>query len=109
MASILYTFICEYDGGTYLSQALASNQHSALMNWARDFSVEEIPRDISLEIARSALEVLDANEFDITPINGLVGVWCWTTVVADELAHLTIVQSSGRSRLPGPNRAERPH
>ena len=109
MASILDTFICDYDGGTYLAQTLASVLHSALMNWARDFSVEEITSDISLEIAKSAFEVRDANELDITPINGLIGVWCWTTVVADELAHLTIVQSSGRSRLPSPNRAERPH
>ncbi len=94
MTPILYTFFCEYDGGTYLSQAHASDQHSALMNWAGRFAPEQIPRDVSAEIARSAFEVLDANEEDITPIHGLVGVWCWTTLVDDELAHLTIVQSS---------------
>jgi hypothetical protein len=64
------------------------------MNWARGFAAEEMPSDVSSEIAKSAFEVRDGNEEEITPVDGLLGVWCWTTVVANELGLLTIVQSS---------------
>ena len=93
MTPTLYTLICEYDGGSYLSQTHASDQHSALANWAGAFAAEGISSDVSSKIAESAFEVRDANETDITPVDGLVGVWCWTTVVADELVLLTIVRS----------------
>lgn len=94
MTSALYTLLCEYGGGSYLSQTYASDQHSALVNWAQGFAPEGISSDVSSEIVKSAFEVRDGNEEDITPVDGLVGVWCWTTVVANELALLTIVQSS---------------
>jgi|32_taG_2_1085360.scaffolds.fasta_scaffold125076_1 hypothetical protein len=94
MTSTLYTLLCEYGGGSYLSQTHASDQHSALMNWARGFAPERISSNVSSAIANSAFEVRDGNEEDITPVDGLVGVWCWTTMVANELALLTIVRSS---------------
>jgi len=93
MTSTLYTLLCEYGGGSYLSQTYASDQHSALMNWARGFAPEGISSDVSSEIAKSAVEVRDANGDEITPVYGLVGVWCWTAMVADKLALLTIVRS----------------
>lgn len=94
MTLSLYTFFFEYDSGTYISQSRASDQHSALMNWAQELVVEEIAPTVWTKIAKSACEVSVANEYDITPVKGLVEVWCWTTVVADQLGILTIVRSS---------------
>lgn len=38
----LYTFIADYDGGTYISQVAAENPTAALAAWAQHLQVDAI-------------------------------------------------------------------
>ena len=95
MAPHLFTLLCEYDGGSHLHQVYASDAHAALLKWASVVKAEKpLGHAASERVARLAAATPVADEVEITPVKGLTGVWCWSTLDADELVLTTIVRSS---------------
>lgn len=89
MPKALFTCICEFDRGTYVSQVHAADEQQALRDWAALFSREQPAGMSSSEIARDAL-------IAATPIRleGLIGVWCWTATINNKLALVNLVRST---------------
>lgn len=90
MSDPLFTFICEFDGGTYVSQVHAADEQKAITVW------EGLLRHTRPMGERTDL-IADAASEEIDPpilLNGLKGVWCWSTSADDKLVLTNIVQSS---------------
>ncbi|MEN3747808.1 hypothetical protein TPR58_11570 [Sphingomonas sp. HF-S3] len=90
MTSTLFTIVCDYAGGTYISQVRASDQENAITAWAALLRREQPIEGVSDQIARDA----DERERNIVPLEGLSGVWCWTTLAEDELVLVNVIRSA---------------
>lgn len=89
MHSHLFTVLCEFDGGSYVSQVDALNERHALVAWADGLRTDRPMGGDADQIANEALR-------DTTvpvALVGLEGVWCWTTNVAGKLVLANIVRS----------------
>jgi len=89
MHSHLFTIVCEFEGGSYVSQVRAPNEQQALLAWADGIRVDQTMGGDTNRIATNAVEDADPP----TPLAGLEGVWCWTTNIAGKLVLANIVQS----------------
>jgi hypothetical protein len=86
----LFTFVCEYDGGTYTSQVRAHDQIHALNTWAALLRDEQPIEGMSNLLAKAAGSTPD----EPAALTGVKGVWCWSTIVANKLALIHIVRTS---------------
>jgi hypothetical protein len=86
----LYTIVCDYAGGTFVSQVQATDEHDALTQLATVLPSERTLGDASERVAKAAL----AGDSELVPIEGLTGVWCWTATVDDALALINIIRSA---------------
>jgi hypothetical protein len=88
VATYLFTVVCDFNGGTYVQQVSASDEHQALAAWA-----DAIRRDKPM----GSDAALIADEVSIdgkpVPLDGLSSVWCWTSTVNKHLALANIVRS----------------
>lgn len=89
MAEYLFTLVCDFDGGTYVSQVRASNERYAVSEWAALLRREQPIGDASLRIANEVIERSEAPQ----ALDGLKGVWCWSAIVDDKLVLTNIVRS----------------
>ena len=75
----LYTFLLEYDGGTFVSQVRALSVEMAKRTWCANLSFEVIAAPIS---QRETFLQSVADEVAV-PVSGLDHVWCsrlaWVT------------------------------
>ena len=86
----LFTIVCEYNGGTYISQVQAADHEKAILEWAALLRREQPIESVSDQIAGA----VDDTPTDTVPITGLEGVWCWTGTVAHALALTNIIRSA---------------
>ena len=86
----LYTIVCEYAGGTYISQVRAADHERAIIEWAALLRREQLIEGASDQIAQDA----DDTQTDAVPIRGLEGVWCWTGTAAHGMALVNIIRSA---------------
>jgi hypothetical protein len=90
MTNQLFTIMCEFGGGTYLSQVHAPDEQQALIAWSEVLRRERQMGDDALLIACAAA----ARQDDLTAIEGLSGVWCWSGMVESRLILTNIVRSA---------------
>ena len=90
MPQPLFTIVCDFDGGTYVSQVRASDEAHALMEWAALLRLEQSIGRASEPIARSIASDGDRP----VPLDGLSGVWCWTASVDRKLVLATVIRSN---------------
>ncbi|RVT93370.1 hypothetical protein [Sphingomonas crocodyli] len=95
MTDHLFTFICEFEGGTYASQVQALNAHHALMEWGKSLRHSRPMGDRAEIIADAAFD----EDEPPTPLDGLDNVWCWTTEIDGRLLLANIVRTLGRSNV----------
>lgn len=95
MAFDLFTLLCDYKGGTYISQVRASDPDAAGIEWGAQLRIEQPVERASDEIAKAAIEGLDRP----VPLSGLADVWCRSATVSDELALVHLIRSR---QLPAP-------
>ena len=90
MSQQFYTVVCEFRGGTYVSQLFAPNEVEAVRLWAEQIAKEKpVPR-VSAHLAKNAL--LDLTLGDLpTPLDGLTGVWCFMPRVGKDSALCNLV------------------
>lgn len=85
-----YTFICEFQGGTYISQYLADSLSNALLYWSHNLNSkfftkskrDKINKEISNEIYKPVL------------INGVENVWSTSITIGRSLLLLNIVKTA---------------
>lgn len=70
MNSDLFTIVCEYAGGTYISQVRAADHERAISEWAALLRREQPLEGASDQIAQDA----DDTHADTVAITGLTGV-----------------------------------
>jgi hypothetical protein len=86
----LYTFIMDYDGGTYVSQVKAPSPKSACLKWARGLDGEQIKGLGGKSHESLIAEIKDESP---TPIHGVLNAWCATALIRGTLALINIVQT----------------
>ena len=75
-----FSFIMQYEGGTYIAQVLAKTKEEALLKWAEQLDPESISgltEDIQEDI------IAAVKEEELTPLDGLKSIWCATFLPAD--------------------------
>ena len=87
----LYTIFLEYDGGTFISQEIATSPVEAVRFWSRNEKATGFPQQLN---ASQRIELQqDFYDSDLVPIEGLKNVWCDTTTIANELLLLHCIQT----------------
>ena len=89
----LFTAICDFRGGTYISQIAAKDIERAVRAWADHIEQSKDIPDASTEIARDARFHLDELDIQPTAISGLANVWCISGLVDDELVLVNFVRT----------------
>jgi hypothetical protein len=85
-----YTFIMDYDGGSYTSQVRAPSTKAACVKWARELEIDQMA-GIG---ARSKVKLVeDMKEETPTPLAGRLNVWCATALIRGRLALISIVRT----------------
>ncbi len=88
----LFTFIFEYDGGTYVSQYTGRTSRDAFRRWL----ALEPPKLEAMAKLRLEDRLLSQNNSfgeEFVPIERLVNAWCWTAVLPKGLALLNFVKT----------------
>lgn len=86
----LYTFLLEYDGGTFVSQVWASSIEIAKLKWCGNLSFEAIEAPIS---QRESFLKSVADEVAV-PVSGLGHVWCLAPSLGNKMALVHIVETT---------------
>lgn len=88
-----YTFIMNYDGGTFIAQIEAKNEHNAMRVWLRELDVNNIEGFTEKERQRLIDE--DFEDEDPIPIEGCTNIWCFGLRVSNykELALINFVKT----------------
>lgn len=87
--------ICEFRGGTYISQISASDERAAIKEWCAKIAADKPIPDTSLIVAKAFDELYDV-EVPVL-LEGLQNVWCATALCEDDMALLNIVMTQEAS------------
>lgn len=90
MADHLFTVVCEFDGGSYVSQVRARDERQALVEWGHALRTERPMGDDADRIASELSGDADAP----APLSGLAGVWCWTMDLDCRLVLANFIRSA---------------
>jgi hypothetical protein len=93
--SRLYTFVLEYAGGTYVSQYAGRNHVAAFQAWV-NAEPSRIEKHSRVRLAKGLAKGYVASDASLTPLMGLVNVWCWSAHLPRGLALGNVVMTSRR-------------
>jgi hypothetical protein len=96
VGSSLFTFVCEYAGGTYVSQTLAASESDAVNWWIENLKSEKFIPKISTVIAeqlRQSVESEQELEFYLAPLTGLNNVWQFGATFIDNSLYTTVIKT----------------
>ncbi len=88
----LYTVVCEYAGGTYVSQITAEDERTAVVNWAMAFREDRPAAKGSRRLADDVLGRLGSEPPVAVP--GLAGVWRLAAVARGKASQLHVILSA---------------
>lgn len=92
MAGRKYTIVCEFRGGTYVSQVLADDLLGAIKAWTDYLQIQRpIPR-VSKHLAKAVIAEI-SGELPVALV-GLTGVWCVTAIYGGDLMLANIVDTA---------------
>jgi hypothetical protein len=86
----LYTFIMEFEGGSYISQVKASSPKSACVKWAEILDPSGIYR--LSETGKSILVEEMRKEVPVA-IKGVTNTWFTSAVIRGKSANINLVQT----------------
>jgi hypothetical protein len=87
----LFTFVLDFDGGTYVSQVRSASWKSAPVAWAKALNADEIYGMGSS--TRRLLETRMSEELPV-PLNGLKRAWCTSTLLRGKPALIHFVETN---------------
>lgn len=89
----LYTFVMEYQGGTYVAQARASTPRAALLAWARRLDHSAV-YGLGRAGRDALIEELTNDPAPATPVRGVKHVWCGSALVRNRLMLVHFVRTA---------------
>lgn len=95
MAMALYTFILEYEGGTYISQVYAQEQMEAPRIWATAFALDSNPEYAKFfepDFRKKLVESLELNL--VTELQGLINTYSWSAYRLDKPATIHFIKTA---------------
>ncbi len=87
----LYTFFCEFQGGTYISQVKSNDLIDAKKTWAINFERIEF---INLEGCLQKGFMEEVEDQEITCLADVKNVWCFTILCGGNFGLINIVKTS---------------
>ena len=88
----LYTFLMDFEGGTYIRQIEAPSPRQACVQWAHSIDISKI-KGLGPKGKFSLSEQIEDEE--ITPINETINTWCVSALIHGKLALITLIQTEG--------------
>ena len=86
-----YTMLLEFEGGTHVSQVAAADELRATLAWPDTLRLQRTLGPKSENLTRLMAQSLE--EDGVVALDGLIDVWCLTSLVRGKLALLNIVGS----------------
>jgi hypothetical protein len=86
----LYTFVLDFDGGTYISQVKAPSTTSACVKWAEELDIADL-KGVGRKSKESLVNQMKVEEPQL--LNGLSNAWCVTAALRGGLALINIIQT----------------
>lgn len=87
-----YTFITDFQGGTYICQKQANDLTSACLLWKEDIAtggyIPRLDAKVLTEVFEDSIE-----EFPPQPIDTLQNVWLFHLILGDDQLDLHIIQT----------------
>ena len=93
----LFTFVCDYAGGTYVSQTLAASEAGAVSWWIENLKNEKFIPKVSTVIAEQLRHSVDGEqglEFYLAPLTGLKNVWQFSDTFFDSGLYTTVIKTA---------------
>jgi hypothetical protein len=91
----LYTFILEYEGGTYISQVQAQEQMEAPRIWATAFDLDsntEYTKQFESDFRKKLVESLELDL--VVELQGLVNAYSWTAYRLEKPATIHFIKTA---------------
>lgn len=92
MATLKYTIVCEFRGGTYVSQIGGDDILEAARAWTDYLAREQPIPDCSQHLAKSVAAGL--GDTLPVPLDGLSGVWCISGSCEGDFMLANIIEST---------------
>ena len=86
----LFTFIMDFQGGTYISQVNASSPESACVKWAENLETSEIQ---GLGSKGKNFLIEEMKKEPPVALNGVSNVWCSWASIYGKSALINLVQT----------------
>lgn len=87
-----FTFITEYQGGTYISQHSANDLRSACLLWKEHLLEGRHVKHLKEKAFHKAFEA-DFEELPPVALDGVTNVWLFQLLVGDDMLNAHIVQT----------------
>jgi hypothetical protein len=97
MTSYKYTVVCEFRGGTYVSQVAGGDVRDAVSAWIDYLAREKPIPHFSEHLARSVAVNLD--DTPPVPLDGLSGVWCISGSCEGDFMLANIIASASSTNV----------
>ncbi len=90
-----YTFIMEYDGGTYISQDRSGLEtiKEVLISWAKDLDISVI-EGVDENGRKDLLEDISDESNNPGLLRGLENIWCTSAIINKKFAIINIIKTS---------------
>jgi hypothetical protein len=93
----LYTFILEYEGGTYISQVHAQEQMEAPRIWATAFDLDSNPEYTKFFESDFRKKLVESLELDlVVELQGLINAYAWTAYRLEKPATIHFIETANR-------------
>jgi hypothetical protein len=90
--SSFYTFVMEFEGGTYISQAYGDSLKSAMMAWAETLDTKQIK---GMGPVMQKEIVIGIEDEDPTALTGLKNAWCFSLIARGKFCLVHFFETVG--------------
>lgn len=87
-----YTFITDYQGGTYITQKESSDLHTSCIMWKEAIASGGFISNLKAKEFSQSFDA-DFNEFPPLPLNELRNVWIFHVLLDDDQMDVHIIQT----------------
>jgi hypothetical protein len=91
MLGRFFTLVCEFRGGTYISQVRASDERDAVRAWTEMLVRERPIKRVSVYIAKSVATWFNDPP---VPLEGLSGAWCFSGICGGDSFLVNIIETA---------------
>ena len=88
----LFTFILEYDGGTYIKQIESDSPENASIIWAKSLEISSI-KGLGPASKEAIIQEMKWADKSPVPIEGVKNVWFSSFLVRGELGCINIIKT----------------